>query len=117
MKKRDRHREPFRGFLQNDTTESEGLSKERSEDRINQQAAEDGRQLQAKEQGCPSPGGSGVGPSWSVQASDGTTRDIGSEGGAAQPVCPLPDDGDQLLLVLSPSALVVRPPDHPPPHE
>lgn len=42
--------------LTDDTTESEGLSKERSEDRIHQQESEDGRQPQAKDQGSPSPG-------------------------------------------------------------
>jgi hypothetical protein len=53
-------------------------------------------------------------PGWSAQASDETTKGTGPDGGAAQLVWILPDEADQHLLAvlaLSPSALVVRPPD------
>ncbi len=53
-------------------------------------------------------------PGWSTQASDETTKGTGPEGGAAQLVLTLPDEADQHLLAvlaLSPSALVVCPPD------
>lgn len=59
-------------------------------------------------------------PGWSTQASDRTSRGTDPEGGAAQPVWTLPSEADQYLLAvlaLSPSNLVVRPPDPLPHHE